>query len=90
MYLQFNKTKFEQTDKRKASLADITLCFQRIYRPYFRQNSGMTDLFFWMEPTTDTELLYHTLDLDDPVSKYARHLQYASMLAELYKDDVII
>ena len=36
----------------------------RAYRPYFRQNSGMTDLFFCMEPTTDTELLYHTLDLD--------------------------
>ena len=62
----------------------------RVYRPYFRQNSGMTDLFFCMEPTTDTELLYHTLDLDVPVRKYARHLQDASMLAELYKDDVII
>ena len=62
----------------------------RAYRPYFRQNSGMTDLFFCMEPTTDTELLYHTLDLDAPVRKYAQHLQDASMLAELYKDDVII
>ena len=62
----------------------------RAYRPYFRQNSGMTDLLFCMEPTTDTELLYHTLDLDAPIRKYARHLQDASMLAELYKDDVII
>ena len=43
-----------------------------------------------MEPTTDTELLYHTLDIDAPVRKYARDLQDASMLAELYKDDVII
>ena len=43
-----------------------------------------------MEPTTDTELLYHTLDLDAPVRNYARHLQDTSMLAELYKDDVII
>ena len=42
----------------------------RAYKPYFRQNSGMTDLFFCMEPTTDTELLYHTLDLDAPVRKY--------------------
>ena len=62
----------------------------RAYRPCFRQNSGMTDLLFCMEPTTDTELLYHTLDLDAPVRKYARHLQDASMLAELYKDNVII
>ena len=43
-----------------------------------------------MEPTTDTELLYHTSDLDAPLRKYARHLQDANMLAELYKDDVII
>ena len=62
----------------------------RAYKPYFRQNSGMTDQFFYMEPTTDTELLYHTLDLDAPVRKYACHLQDASMLADLYKDDVII
>ena len=43
-----------------------------------------------MEPATDTELLYHTLDLDALVRKYVLHLQYASMLAELNKDDVII
>ena len=30
------------------------------------------------------------LDLDAPIRKYARYLQNASMLAELYKDDVII
>ena len=53
---RLNKTKFEQTDKRKTALADITLCFTRIgpIGPYFCQNSGMTDLFFCMEPTTDT------------------------------------
>ena len=45
---------------------------------------------FCMEPATDTELLYHTLDLDALVRKYASHLQDASMLAELDKDDVII
>ena len=43
-----------------------------------------------MEPATDTELLYHTLDLHALDRKYARHLQDASMLAELNKDDVII
>ena len=43
-----------------------------------------------MEPATDTEVLYYTLGLDALVRKYARHPQDASMLAELYKDDVII
>ena len=38
-----------------------------------------------MEPATDTKLLYHTLDLHALVRKYARHLQDASMLAELNK-----
>ena len=47
-------------------------------------------VFFCMEPATDTELLYHTLDLDGLVRKYARHLQDANMLAELNTDDVII
>ena len=43
-----------------------------------------------MEPATDTELLYHTLDLDSLVRKYSRQLQDESMLAKLSKDDVII
>ena len=43
-----------------------------------------------MEPAADTELLYHTLDPHAQVRKYARHLQDASMLVELNKDDVII
>ena len=43
-----------------------------------------------MEPAKDTEILYHTLDLDAPLRKYARHLQDASMLAELNKEDAII
>ena len=43
--------------------------------------------FFCMETATDTELLYHLHAL---VRKYGRHLQDASMLAELNKDDVII
>ena len=43
-----------------------------------------------MEPATDRELLYHTLDIDALIRKYARHLQDASMLAELRKDGVII
>ena len=42
-----------------------------------------------MEPATDTELLYHTLDLDALVRKYSRHLQDESMLVKLSKDDVI-
>ena len=46
--------------------------------------------FFCMEQATDRELLYHTLDLDALLRKCARHLQDASMLAELNKDDVII
>ena len=50
----------------------------------------MADLFFCMEPATDTELLYHTLNLDALVRKYARYLQDTSMLAKLNKDDVII
>ena len=50
----------------------------------------MTDLFFCIEPATDTELLYHTLDHAALVRKFARYLQDASMLAELNKDDVII
>ena len=49
----------------------------------------MTDLFFCMEPATDTELLYHTLPLDARVRKYFRHLQDESMLAKLTKEDVI-
>ena len=60
------------------------------YMPYFCQNSGMSDLFFCMEPAKDTELLYHTLDLHALVRKIARHLQDASMLVELNKYDVII
>ena len=43
-----------------------------------------------MEPATDTELLYHKLDLDALVRKYTRHLQDESMLAKLSKDDAII
>ena len=44
-----------------------------------------------MEPATDTELVYHTLDLDARVRKYVRQdLQDESMLAKLSKDDVII
>ena len=43
-----------------------------------------------MEPATDTELLYHTLDLDALVRKYSRHLQDESMLAKLSECDVII
>ena len=39
-----------------------------------------------MEPAADTELLYHTLDLDALVRKYSRHLQDESMLAKLSKD----
>ena len=46
--------------------------------------------FFRMEPATDTELLYHTLDLDALVRKYSRHLQDESVLAKLTNDDVII
>ena len=37
-----------------------------------------------MEPATDTELLYHTIDLDALVRKYSRNLQ------DERKDDVII
>ena len=43
-----------------------------------------------MEPATDTELLYHTLDLDALGGKYSRHLQDESMLAKLSKYYVII
>ena len=43
-----------------------------------------------MEPATDTELLYHTLDLDALVRKYSRQVQDESMLVKLGKDDVII
>ena len=43
-----------------------------------------------MVPPTDTELLYHTLDLYVLVRTYSRHLQDESMLAKLTKDDVII
>ena len=42
-----------------------------------------------MKPAADTELLYHTLDLDARVRKYARHLHNESMLAKLNKEDVI-
>ena len=60
----------------------------RPYRPT-RQNSYMTDLFFCIEPATDTELLYHTLPLHALVRKYDRHLQDKSMLTKLNKEDVI-
>ena len=43
-------------------------------------------VFFCMEPATDTELLYFIHAL---VRNYARHLQDASMLVELNKDDFI-
>ena len=43
-----------------------------------------------MESATDTELLYHTLDLDALVRKYSRHLQDESILAKLSEYDVII
>ena len=43
-----------------------------------------------MEPATDTQLLYHTLDLHALVRKYARHLQDENMPVKLNKDDVII
>ena len=43
-----------------------------------------------MEPATNTELLYHALDLGALVRKYSRYLQDESMLAKLSKVVVII
>ena len=49
----------------------------------------MRDLFYCMEPATNTDLLCHTLPLGVRVIKYVRHLQDESMLAKLNKEDVI-
>ena len=45
-------------------------------------------MFFCMEPAKDIEPLHHMFDINALARKYAR--QDASMLAELYKKDVII